>query len=29
VLWYCLRRGVSSNETVHVTNRNRALGKTA
>lgn len=29
VLWHCLTRGVAYNETVHVANRNRALGRAA
>jgi len=29
ILWHCVRRGVLYDETVHVANRNRALGRTA
>jgi len=29
ILWHCVRRGVPYDETVHVANRNRALGRTA
>jgi transposase len=29
ILWHCPRRGVCSDEAVHVANRNRALGKAA
>ncbi len=28
ILWHCLRKGVLYDETVHVANRNRALGRT-
>ena len=29
ILWHCLMRGISYDETVHIANRNRALGKAA
>lgn len=29
VLWHCLRKGVAYDESIHVANRNRALGKEA
>ncbi len=29
ILWHCLTKGVLYNETVHATNRNRALGHAA
>ena len=29
ILWHCLNKGVPYDETVHVDNRNRALGRAA
>lgn len=29
ILWHCLTKGVLYDENVHVTNRNRALGRAA